>query len=67
MLHRIHERIASLDAKPHVTYRDLRPLFLDDEGRPNECMSRDHIHITAEGYLAWMEAIEPLVAALLAD
>jgi hypothetical protein len=48
-----------------VTYLDLRPLFLDGLGRPNPRMGGDHIHITAEGQAAWMEAIAPSLARLL--
>jgi len=63
----VHERAALLAARERVTYLDLRPLFLDEAGRPNERMSGDHIHVTAAGRAAWMEAIEPTVGRLLAD
>ena len=63
----VHERAALLAAHERVTYLDLRPLFLDEAGRPNERMSGDHIHVTAAGRAAWMEAIEPTVARLLTD
>ena len=63
----VHEATALLGAREGVTTLDLRPLFLDEAGRPNERMSGDHIHVTAAGRAAWMEAIEPTVGRLLAD
>jgi len=66
-LDQVHERAALLGARDAVTTIDLRPLFLDETGRPNERMGGDHIHVTAAGRAAWMEAIEPTVARLLTD
>ena len=50
-----------------ISYQDLRPLFLDEEGRPNSRMRADHVHITAEGAEAWLAAIEPRVARCFED
>lgn len=63
-LDRVHERIAGL-ASDRVSYLDLRGMFLDDAGRPTNKMSRDHIHITAAGQRAWMQAIAPVVGELM--
>ncbi|MFT7669849.1 MAG: lysophospholipase L1-like esterase/pimeloyl-ACP methyl ester carboxylesterase [Planctomycetota bacterium] len=66
-LDQVHKRAARLAEHSRVTYLDLRPLFLDEHGKPNSKMSGDHIHITAEGQEAWMAAIEPSLQALLAE
>ena len=66
-LDRVHAIAAKLDDDEHVFYRDLRPLFLDEDGVPNDRMRGDHLHITDAGYAAWMEALEPLLADWLAE
>lgn len=62
----VHARIADLDDGHRVFYRDLRPLFLDRDGRTNDRMRGDRVHITRAGQDAWMQAIAPFVAELLA-
>ncbi len=66
-LDRVHERAAVLGSLDRVHYMDLRPLFLDEHGIPNERMRGDFIHITNDGVDAWMDAITPLVRKLLAE
>lgn len=61
----VHARIASLDARERVTYLDLRPLFLDADGRANDRLAADGIHVTSTGYEAWMTALEPVVRPVL--
>lgn len=63
----VHQGLAVLADRPGVTYRDLRALFLDADGRTNERMAGDTIHLTASGYEAWLEAIEADVARLLGE
>lgn len=55
-----HKTNASLALKypEHVTHLDLRPLFLDEDGRGNQNLRGDGIHITPSGVEAWMGAIE---------
>ena len=63
---RIHELIAPLEDGERVHYLDLRALFLDEAGLPNDRMRGDHLHINGAGQEAWMEALEPLLESLLA-
>ena len=62
---RVHELVAPLGDEREVFYRDLRPLFLDEEGRPNARMAADHVHVSPAGQAAWLAALEPLLAELL--
>ena len=62
---RVHELVAPLGDERDVFYRDLRPLFLDEEGRPNARMAADHVHVSPAGQAAWLAALEPLLAELL--
>ncbi len=62
----VHEDIASLGEDDHVTYLDLRRLFVDESGATNQNMRPDRIHLSPAGMQAWMDAIEAPVRALLA-
>ena len=60
----LHQRIAPLGDLPRVHYLDLRPLFLlPDSSLDPRTMRDDGVHITAAGYEAWRDAIEPVVQA----
>ncbi|QDU67504.1 GDSL-type esterase/lipase family protein [Engelhardtia mirabilis] len=61
----VHGRARVLAARDGVEYLDLRPLFLDEDGHTNGRMAADAIHVTAEGQVAWMDAIEPAIRRLL--
>ncbi len=63
----VHERIAALGSRDRVTYLDLRPLFLQEDGRANDCLRRDGVHITGAGERAWMDALLPVVEAARSD
>ena len=63
-LDEVHRGIASLDELEHVRVLDLRALFLDGDGVPNDRMRADRVHISEAGQAAWMEALEPTLAAL---
>ena len=62
---RVHDSIRALHDGEQVFYVDLRELFLDASGRPNECLAGDHIHITRAGQEAWMKALEAPLRTLL--
>lgn len=49
------------DLELHTVFRDMRSVFLNDDGTFNENMRNDCIHITPKGQHAWMQAIKPLV------
>lgn len=53
----VHARARSLADGEQVQYVDLRPLFLDELGAPNERMAGDALHISPAGQEAWMEAL----------
>lgn len=68
----VHERIRSigegtetdtLGYHPQVRYLDLRPLFLNEDGTPNDRMAGDALHINAAGKFAWLTTIDPWIAA----
>ena len=53
----VHAAAQGLAQHERVRYLDLRPLFLDEDGRANDLLSGDKLHITSAGQDAWMEAI----------
>jgi lysophospholipase L1-like esterase len=59
---RLHEEMASFADGQKVLYRDLRPLFLGPDGRPNERMGGDAIHISRSGQEAWMQAVSEILS-----
>ncbi len=61
----IHQQIASLGIDRQVYYRDLRGLFLKEDGSINfETMRSDRVHITGRGYQVWADALTPLLNEL---
>lgn len=61
----LHGAIALLADGQGVMYRDLRPLFLDEDGTPNANLREDHIHLSDAGYEAWVQAIKPEIDAVI--
>jgi lysophospholipase L1-like esterase len=51
----------------HVFYMDIGSAFLDADGTLSRDISRDHVHLTADGYRRWAEAIEPELKRLLGE
>jgi lysophospholipase L1-like esterase len=53
---------AMCDEMPGLTYIDITPGMLDEEGRaiPGQFMD-DMLHMNRQGYEAWIEAIRPLL------
>jgi lysophospholipase L1-like esterase len=45
-----------------ATYVDLWPAFADENGAIKKEYSRDNLHLTPAGYLAWAEVLRPLLA-----
>lgn len=45
-----------------ATYVDLWPTFADDAGHIKPELTRDNLHLTPRGYLAWCEVLRPLLA-----
>lgn len=61
VVNEIHARIVPLGERAAVTYLDLRSLFLEEDGRANDRLSEDGIHVTGAGQRAWMSALVPIV------
>ncbi|KAA1420956.1 hypothetical protein F0U44_01025 [Nocardioides humilatus] len=51
-------------ARHGATYVDLWPTFADESGVIKPEYSRDGLHFTPTGYLAWAEVLRPLLADL---
>ena len=60
----IHRRLPELESD-RVTVLDLRSVFLDDSGQPNDRMRGDALHISESGQHAWMAALAPVIEPLL--
>lgn len=50
-----------------ATYVDLWPAFADENGEVRPELSRDGLHLTPAGYLAWAEVLRPHLYRLLRD
>jgi len=53
----LHQGIKPLADNKTVSYRNLRPLFLNKDGTQNDRMSGDGVHINSKGQKAWIDAI----------
>ncbi len=49
----------------HVSYLDLWPALADDRGVLRAELTRDALHLTGEGYAAWVGVLRPHVERLL--
>lgn len=47
-----------------VVYADIGATFLEPDGRIAEQVMPDGLHLSAEGYRRWAEALEPTLAAM---
>ena len=59
--------IAAEKFDPQVEYLDISGKFLDDTGKIVRGFGGDKLHLSAEGYQIWADAIESRVAAALGD
>ena len=44
-----------------VTWINLYPLFVDDQGRLRADLTNDGLHLMGQGYLLWRDAIRPYI------
>ncbi|MBR3727963.1 MAG: sialate O-acetylesterase [Muribaculaceae bacterium] len=44
-----------------VTWINLYPLFVDDQGRLRAELTKDGLHLMGQGYLIWRDAIKPYI------
>ena len=66
-IHAANESVSSLADGKTVFFADIGDRLVDEGGRIPETLMEDALHLTAEGYRIWAEAIEPLVAELLGE
>lgn len=59
--------VQSLDDGKSVYYLDISDEFLADDGTLSREIMPDLLHLNAQGYEIWAEAIEPTVAKLLGE
>ena len=55
----LNEHYPSIAARHDATYVDLWPTFADDAGAIKKEYTRDGLHLTPAGYLAWAEVLRP--------
>lgn len=62
--HVVVEANALLEQVAHrqgVTWINLYPLFVDDQGRLRADLTNDGLHLMGKGYLIWRDAIKPYI------
>ena len=64
---KVNELLAKLADDEHVFYLDIGPQFLTTDGQLTKEIMPDFLHLSAQGYQIWAEAIEPSVAKLLGE
>jgi lysophospholipase L1-like esterase len=63
----INRKIVTLESLGYVTFLDLWPAFAGPDGLPKPELMADTVHPNAKGYQLWAEALEPVLAKLLAE
>ncbi|WP_183093749.1 DUF459 domain-containing protein [Nocardioides stalactiti] len=61
-LREINEHYREIAARHDATYVDLWPTFADADGVIRPELTRDNLHLTPAGYLAWAEVLRPHLA-----
>lgn len=61
----INETIAKLDDGKNVYYLDIGDKFLEEDGSLSKEIMPDFLHLSAEGYQRWADAIAPKLADLM--
>jgi lysophospholipase L1-like esterase len=59
----LNERYQEIAARYGAVYVDLWPTFADASGAMKKQYSRDSLHLTPAGYLAWTEVLRPYLHA----
>jgi lysophospholipase L1-like esterase len=54
-----NDEIRALADELNVTYIDLYPSFLAEDGSLRDELTRDEVHLTGEGYKLWQSLLEP--------
>lgn len=62
----LNRRYADVAARNGAVYVDLWPAFADASGAIRAEYTRDNLHLTPAGYLAWADVLRPHLAGLAA-
>ena len=60
-----NKRLAALGDNSSVFYLDIYDAFLDSAGNFPATIAPDGLHLNAQGYQIWAEAMRPLLRKLL--
>ncbi|TCJ31221.1 GDSL-type esterase/lipase family protein [Nocardioides jejuensis] len=66
-LQTLNEWYAASAGRHGATYVDLWPTFATAEGTMRPDYSRDSLHLTPAGYVAWADTLRPYMSTLLLD
>ena len=61
----INAALAKLDDGKTVTYLDIGPKFLEQDGALSKDIMPDLLHPSAKGYQIWADAMQPTLAGLM--
>lgn len=64
-IRQINALIAKLDDGKHVRFLDIGNKFLDASGNLPRKIMPDFLHLSAEGYEVWAQAVEPVIREML--
>lgn len=64
-IQQINESIAKLDDGKNVYFLDIGDKFLEQDGSISKQIMPDFLHLSAEGYQRWADAIGPKLAELM--
>jgi lysophospholipase L1-like esterase len=64
-LAKVNAIIAKLDDGKKIHYLDIGNKFLQPDGSISKDIMHDYLHLTAEGYQIWADAISPKLAELM--
>lgn len=56
-----NKALEQVAARQHVTWINLYPLFVNNEGKLRPELTNDGLHLMGEGYLIWRDAIKQYV------
>jgi beta-glucosidase len=59
--------LASLADGKRVIFRDIGGAFLNPDGSVNSELMRDPVHLNAQGYRVWAEAVEADISRMLGE
>jgi lysophospholipase L1-like esterase len=64
-INQVNDRVARLADGKKVRYLNINDKLADPDGKFLEGMSPDGLHLSAQGYQVWADALKPLLAELL--